>query len=344
MRLNQFAIALGCLSVAAVGVADTNDRHFPAPSTLSPEMTEAVNAPTPDLWLSKVQTAAEVHALAADYAKNDGQAYRQTAHDLGVKVEEIQMAGVSAFVLTPKNLKKAHKDKVIFYIHGGGYILGHGVSCIGEAIPMAAQNGYKVICVDYRMAPEYPFPAAIDDAFAVYREVVKNYGAKNVAVFGSSTGGAMTLVLALQAHAAGFEMPAALIAGSPWSDMDKIGDSYQVNEGVDNILGTYDRLIKTAARLYANGHNLKDPFISPVYASDSALKAFPPTLLLSGTRDLFLSNTARMHTRLLLNKVQSELIVYEALSHVQYYLNPKAPETQQHYRLLADFLDRIWQK
>ena len=344
MRLNQFAIALGCLSVAAVSVADTNDRHFPAPSTLSPEMTEAVNAPTPDLWLSKVQTAAEVHALAADYAKNAGQAYRQTAHDLGVKVEEIQMAGVSAFVLTPKNLKKAHKDKVIFYIHGGGYILGHGVSCIGEAIPMAAQNGYKVICVDYRMAPEYPFPAAIDDAFAVYREVVKNYGAKNVAVFGSSTGGAMTLVLALQAHAAGFEMPAALIAGSPWSDMDKIGDSYQVNEGVDNILGTYDRLIKTAARLYANGHNLKDPFISPVYASDSALKAFPPTLLLSGTRDLFLSNTARMHTRLLLNKVQSELIVYEALSHVQYYLNPKAPETKQHYRLLGDFLNRVWKE
>ena len=186
MRLNQFAIALGCLSVAAVSVADTNDRHFPAPSTLSPEMTEAVNAPTPDLWLSKVQTAAEVHALAADYAKNAGQAYRQAAHDLGVKVEEIQMAGVSAFVLTPKNLKKAHKDKVIFYIHGGGYILGHGVSCIGEAIPMAAQNGYKVICVDYRMAPEYPFPAAIDDAFAVYREVVKNYGRCHDVGFGAA--------------------------------------------------------------------------------------------------------------------------------------------------------------
>ena len=152
----------------------------------------------------------------------------------------------------------------------------------------------------------------------------------------------MALVLALQAHAAGSDMPAALIAGSPWADMDKIGDSYWVNDGVDNVLGSYDRLIKTAARLYANGHNLTDPLISPVYAADSALKSFPPTLLLSGPLALFLSNTARMHTRLLLNNVSSELIVYEAQSHVQDYLNPKAPETAQHYRLLADFLKRVW--
>ena len=343
MRLNQFVVALGCLSVAAAAVA-SDDRHFPAPSTLSPEMAASVNAPAPDLWLSNVQSAPEVHTLAAEYAKNAGQANLAAAKDLGVEVNEAKMAGVPVFILTPKRIDDLNENKVIFYIHGGGYILGHGVSCISEAIPMAAENGYKVMCVDYRMAPEHPFPAAIDDAFAVYREVVKAYGAENIAVFGSSTGGAMTLVLALQAHAAGVKMPAALIAGSPWADMDKIGDSYVVNEGVDNILGTYDRLIKTAARFYANGHDLKDPLISPVYASDSALRAFPPTLIISGTRDLFLSNSARMHTRLLLNKVHSELIVYEALSHVQYYLNPKAPETKQHYRLLGDFLNRVWKK
>lgn len=98
------------------------------------------------------------------------------------------------------------------------------------------------------MAPHHPFPAAIDDAFAAYKEVVKQYGAENIAVFGTSTGGAMTLILGLQAHAEGRQMmPAALIAGTPWADLDKIGDSYVVNEGVDNVLGTYDHLIKAAA-------------------------------------------------------------------------------------------------
>lgn len=344
MRLNQILFALSCFSVAATTFALPQSRHFQAPNTLSSEMTKTVNAPAPALWLSDVYTAQELQKLAADYAKAAGQASLASAHSLGVSVEESKIAGIPVFVLTPKSIAKNLENKVIFYIHGGGYILGHGVSCITEAIPMAAQNGYKVICVDYRMAPEYPFPTAIDDTFAAYQETVKTYGAENVAVFGSSTGGAMTLILALQAHKAGVAMPAALIAGSPWADMDKIGDSYFVNDGVDNVLGTYDALIKTAARFYANGHDLKDPFISPVYASDSALKAFPPTLLISGTRDLFLSNTSRMHTRLLLNKVASELIVYEAQSHVQYYLNPKAPETTQHYQLLGNFLERIWKK
>lgn len=209
---------------------------------------------------------------------------------------------------------------------------------------MTAWNGYRSICVDYRMAPQHPFPAAIDDAFAAYKEVVKQYGAENVAVFGTSTGGAMVLILALQAHAAGVPMPAALISGTPWADLDKVGDSYFVNAGVDNVLGNYDHMIKAAALAYANGHDMKDPLLSPVYADDEALKAFPPTLLISGTRDLFLSNTVRMHTRLLLNDAPSELIVYEALSHAQYYLNMQAPETRDHYRLMDDFLKRVWYK
>ena len=249
------------------------------------------------------------------------------------------------FSLTPKKIDENKKDKVIFYIHGGGYVLGHGVSGITEAIPMAAQNHYKVISVDYRMAPQHPFPAAIDDAFAAYKEVVKQYGAENIAVFGTSTGGAMTLILGLQAHTEGrLMMPAALIAGTPWADLDKIGDSYVVNEGVDNVLGTYDHLIRAAAQVYADGHDLKDPLISPVYALDSILKDFPPTLLVSGTRDLFLSNTVRMHTRLLANRAPAELIVYEAVSHAQYYFDTNAPETRQHYQFLDDFLARVWKQ
>ena len=149
----------------------------------------------------------------------------------------------------------------------------------------------------------------------------------------------MTLILALQAIEGGVPIPAALISGTPWSDMDKIGDSYVTNDGVDNILGTYDHLIKASAEVYANGADLKDPLISPVYAKSGELAKFPPTLLVSGTRDLFLSNTVRMHKLLLMNGAEAELLVYEALSHAQYYLVPDAPETADHYKLMGMFLD-----
>ena len=357
MNIKKLVLALSCASLMAVVQAADTDRHYPAPSTVSEQMAALVNAPAPALWYSDPKTLQDWEQMAGSYAKAAGEAASKTAADRGVKVESSKLAGVPVFTLTPKKIDENKKDKVIFYIHGGGYVLGHGISGITEAIPMAAQNHYKVISVDYRMAPQHDpktfeiFQKIVeqygeeDNPFAAYKEVVKQYGAENIAVFGTSTGGAMTLILGLQAHTEGRQMmPAALIAGTPWADLDKIGDSYVVNEGVDNVLGTYDHLIRAAAQVYANGHDLKDPLISPVYASDSILKDFPPTLLVSGTRDLFLSNTVRMHTRLLANRAPAELIVYEAVSHAQYYFDTNAPETRQHYQFLDDFLARVWKQ
>ena len=344
MKFSRLFTAISCVAIASAALAAQDREAFPAPSTLSPSMAETVAAPLVPLWQMEPKTIAEWEKLTGDYAKAAGAAALKLAEDFDVNVKAEKIANVPVHVLTPKTIAKDKEKKVIFYIHGGGYVLGHGVSGITEAIPMTAWNGYRSICVDYRMAPQHPFPAAIDDAFAAYKEVVKQYGAENIAVFGTSTGGAMVLILALQAHAAGVPMPAALISGTPWADLDKVGDSYFVNAGVDNVLGNYDHMIKAAALAYANGHDMKDPLLSPVYADDESLKDFPPTLLISGTRDLFLSNTVRMHTRLLLNEAPSELIVYEALSHAQYYLNMQAPETRDHYRLMGDFLKRVWSK
>lgn len=319
-------------------------KEFPAPSTVSAEMAKTISAQPGALWLSSAEKAQDVSAMAADYAKSAGPAAEALADKLNVRVETGTLGGVPTFTLTPGNLPADRKDKVVFYIHGGGYILGHGVSGIGEGALLAGLEHYKVVCVDYRMAPEHPFPAAIDDAFAAYKALVKEVGAQNIVVFGTSTGGAMTLILALQAYRDKVPMPAALISGTPWSDINKIGDSYFVNDGVDNVLVTYDRLISTAARLYVGKANSKDPLISPVYASDTELNAFPPTLLLSGTRDLFLSNTVRMQKRLLENKVDVDLIVYEGLSHAQYYLDTAAPETTEHYGFLGQFLEKVFKQ
>lgn len=117
MRINQILVAVSCLSLTAVAVALPQNRHFPAPPTLSEEMAASVNAPAPDLWQSKVQTAEEVHQIAKNYAQSAGQAYLASAQALGLKVEESKLAGIPVFVLTPKTIAKEAQNKVIFYIH-----------------------------------------------------------------------------------------------------------------------------------------------------------------------------------------------------------------------------------
>ena len=182
--------------------------------------------------------------------------------------------------------------------------------------------------------PQPETSAAIDDAIAVYKELLKTYKPGSIGVFGPSTGGGMTLVLPLRARQEGLPMPGALAAGTPWADLGKVGDSYFTNDGIDNVLYSYEGLLGEAARVYANGHDLKDPMLSPMYGD---VTGFPPTILTSGTRDLFLSNTVRMHTKLRQANVEADLIVLEGLSHAQYYFVENAPETKFHFSELAKF-------
>lgn len=146
----------------------------------------------------------------------------------------------------------------------------------------------------------------------------------------------MTLALMLRARAEGLPLPAAIAPGTPWSDLSRTGDSYYTNEGVDNILVSYDGWLGDAARLYAAGHDLKDPMLSPVYGD---VRGFPPTLLTTGTRDLFLSNTVRMHLKLREAGVPADLIVFEGMSHAQYHMDVNAPETRTHFQELTRFFN-----
>ncbi|WP_050406161.1 alpha/beta hydrolase [Bradyrhizobium embrapense] len=306
-------------------------------SDVSPEMQAMIGAPYPPHFNADPKTPAEWKELIDRRAKGAIANIPAMKAKLGVKVEETKIAGVHCYVATPNKIALENRRRLLIHVHGGGYVFGPGEAALPEAIMMAGFGGYKVISVDYRMPPDFPYPAAMDDAMAVWKEVLKSHERHRLAIFGTSTGGAMTLAMVLRARDEKLPLPAAIAPGTPWSDIDKIGDSYASNEWVDNVLVTWDGWLGRAAKLYANGTSLKNPYISPIYGD---FKGFPPTILTSGTRDLFLSNTVRTHRKLRRAGVIADLNVYEGQSHAQYQMNIDAPETKEAFTDIAKFFDR----
>lgn len=188
--------------------------------------------------------------------------------------------------------------------------MGGGDVCRVLAGLMAERIHMTVWSVDYRMPPDHPFPAALDDCVAVYAQLLTIRSAEQIVVGGGSAGGNLAAALVLRARDEGLPLPAATVLVSPEVDLTESGDTFQTNLGVDTTLA---RSLMPANLLYAGGHDLADPHLSPLFGD--VAKGFPPTFLASGTRDLFLSNTVRMHRNLRATGVPSELHLIEAAPH-----------------------------
>jgi acetyl esterase/lipase len=300
-------------------------------------MQKFIAAPLNPAWNKLWKTGEEWRKAADKMDEGIVPTIPAMAERLHVKIEPETMDGVKVFVVTPDEIPPENRNRLLIHIHGGCYVLFPGEAGATEAMIMAGLEHFKVISVDYRMPPDFPYPAAMDDAMAVWKEVTKTHDARRMAIFGTSTGGAMTLAMVLRAKDEKLQRPAAIAPGTPWSDIDKIGDSYASNEWVDNVLVTWDGWLGRAAKVYANGTDLKNPYISPIYGD---FKGFPPTILTTGTRDLFLSNTVRTHRKLRRAGVTADLNVYEGQSHAQYQFNINAPETKEAFTDIARFFDR----
>ena len=338
MLKQALAIAvLLCTAAGGVQAKEVKTRNIPVPQTVSPELQKLIGAKDPGWWNTHPKTTKEWKKWVAGLAAQTAAIIPPLREKLGVTSEEGTMAGVKIYTLTPKTIADQNKDRILLNLHGGGYVLNPGVAGTLESVYMAGFGGMKVVCADYRMPPDYPYPAAMDDAMAVYRELLKTYPPEKIGVFGTSTGGGMTLALVLRCKKEGLPHPGALAPGTPWSDLTRTGDSYFTNDHVDNILVSYEGWLKSAAKVYANGHDLKDPMLSPIYGD---MSGFPPALLTSGTRDLFLSNTVRAHLKLLEAGCDASLIVFEGMSHAEYHMVPDAPETAFHFRQVAKFFEK----
>ncbi len=317
-------------------------RHAPARDIavptyeVSPEAQALIGGPYPPHMNADPQNAAEWKELINRRAALIVAALPGLQEKLGVTVQPAVIGGIKAFIVTPRSMPEANRNRLLVHVHGGGYVFQPGEAALPEAVMMAGFGGFKVISVDYRMPPDFPYPAAMDDALAVWKAAANMADPKNMAIFGTSTGGGMTLAMVLRAKAEGLPLPGAIAPGTPWSDLTDTGDTYQSNEWVDNVLVSWNGWLGRAAKLYAAGHDLRDPQLSPIYGD---FHGFPPTILTSGTRDLFLSNTVRTHRKLRRAGVDAELNVYEGQSHAQYMGNVDAPETREAFTDIARFFD-----
>lgn len=252
-----------------------------------------------------------------------------------ISVVHDKINGIAVYHVSPDEIDPLLEDSLFVHVHGGGYVFGGGEACLTEALLIAKKTKIKVLSIDYRMPPSHPFPAGLDDVVEVYRHLLKERSASSIALGGSSAGGGLALASIMQFQQHGLELPKAVFAGTPWTDLSKNGDSYFINEGLDRSLVSYEGILAEMAKLYAGENDLKHPLISPIYGD---FEGFPPVFLISGSRDLFLSCTIRAHCKLRSAGSIADLIVLEGLSHGDYVLLVDSPESALFHTELNAFL------
>jgi epsilon-lactone hydrolase len=304
-------------------------RVVPMPTTVSPEAQQ---------WLKEIEKESPQSKDLAEIRKGtDAWRKRDSAEALRlypVKVEGKNIAGVQTDIITPLDAPEANKNRVLINLHGGGFISDSG--SLIEGIPIAFLTKTKVVSVYYRLAPENPFPAAVDDVVAVYKEILKTYQPRSIGIFGTSAGAILTGEVAVKLKQSGLPLPAALGMFSTLADFSRPSDSQQLF-ALNGFSGNLEP--QTSDRphdeQYVGKTDSKNPVLSPLYAD---LQGFPPCLLVTSTRDLLLSNTSIFHRALLRANVNAQLVVFEALPHAFWY-HFQLPETKEALQIMANFFD-----
>lgn len=250
---------------------------------------------------------------------------------IDASVEERDADGARVFDIVPVGVS-ADSGGIVLDIHGGALILCGGDLCRVMGVNSAMRLQRRVWSVDYRMAPDHPYPAALDDCMAAYRALLRERSPEQIIVSGGSAGGNLAAALMLRARDEGLPLPAGLILGTPEVDLTESGDSFQTNDGIDPNL----RSLMPVNLLYANGHDLRHPYLSPLFGD--LAPGFPPTILTTGTRDLYLSNTVRMHRALRAAGIPATLHVTEAGPHTGF---PGGPEGAEIDRELSLFIQTV---
>ena len=303
-------------------------RVVPMPATASPEAQSWL------AWLTQKsgapQTLEQRRTATDEWRKRDS---AEALKFYPASVEETTTAGVRTDIITPLGAE-AHRDRVLINLHGGGFNSDSG--SLIEGAPICNLAKIKVVSMYYRLAPENPFPAAVDDVVAVYKELLKSYKPHNIGIFGTSAGATLTAEVAARLKQSGMALPGALGMFSVHPDYTRPTDSQELFT-LDGFAGRLQPRDPhhPPEDAYAGSTDRKDPVLSPLFAN---LEGWPPSLLVSGTRDLLLSDTAMFHLALLRAGNDAQLVVFEAMPHAFWY-HFQLPETKEALEIMAKFFE-----
>jgi acetyl esterase/lipase len=252
-----------------------------------------------------------------------------------VNIKDAMIAGVPVRDVTPLDTTPRHPDRVLINVHGGGFNSDSG--SLTESIPMANMLHTRVVAVLYRLAPEHPFPAAVDDTVAVYRELLKTYKPSRIALYGTSAGAILTAEVAVKLKQLGLPLPGALGIFSGLGDFSESDDS-QAMYSLRGLTGAVEIPDGKPHDIYyfTASTDPKDPVLSPVYAD---LHGMPPALFITSGRDLLLSGTTILHRAFLRGGDDARLVVFEGLPHA-FWNDVSLPETKETYGLMANFFEQ----
>jgi len=305
-------------------------RVVPVPKSVSPEAQKSLARVVSDAPVN--QTLDERRTATDKWQNGAAEAFRKL---YPVNVASSTMAGVPVRVITPITTPADKQDRVLINLHGGGFNSDSG--SLTESIPVAYMTGTRVIAVLYRLAPEHPFPAALDDAIAVYKDLLKTYKPSNIGIFGTSAGAILTAEVTVKLKQLSLPLPGATGIFSGMGDFSMPGDSIAIFalRGFSGHLEVPRRTPAEDMDYVPKGFNPKDPVLSPLYAD---LTGLPPTLFITSTRDLLLSGTTLLHRAYLRSGVAAGLVVFEALPHA-FWNDPALPESQEAHQLMSSFFD-----
>jgi epsilon-lactone hydrolase len=229
-----------------------------------------------------------------------------------------------------------HPEKVIIYMHGGGYAVGSAISHRGLVGKIVAETGIKALSLDYRLAPEHPFPAALEDSVSAYVWLLEKegYDPKDIILMGDSAGGGLTLSTLLKLKEIGLPQPLAAAVISPWTDLSFSGDSIETHQDKDPLLLT-DHAKKWAA-WYHQDLNPAHPHISPLFGDYSNIA---PILIQVGTEEILLSDSLRMISNAKKFNAEIHVDIWDGMFHVWHFGWPYLPESRDAILKIVNFLE-----
>jgi len=263
----------------------------------------------------------------------------QNRKELDPTITDTLIDGVKVYVITPKTIQPENQDKVAYYIHGGGYVMGSATDQTG--LIMAHELGLKTYSLDYTLAPEAKFPIALNQALTVYKFLVKKYEPNKIVGYSTSSGCGHMMGMLLKAKQENLPMMNAIALLSASLDVSGLGDSYVANDGRD-LLGLKNQGDKLYVEPFTgirkkNDLRLKDPLMSPIYGNYTS--DFPATVINTSTRDLFLSNSSRLYWKLKAAGVPTQLDVAEGMWHA-FTVYKTIPEAVAARKSVIDFMFR----